>query len=212
MKISLIINSCSGDPAAGQPIYGWRSYRQRMELLHDEILPAAMREGWDEILVAGQFVEGKGYRYLPMPPVFRDRRDALWQREHGARFATGDLLAFSHDDHAFEIGTRLALLDFTLGVDSGVTDLDGKPVYKKPVDWDLLVPKRVDRHGTLLNNGRDDNYMGGHALVMKRALWAKVPWTTCDTEWWDTSMTRVWREEGAKIVWTDEIIHVDMDS
>lgn len=193
MKISLIINTCSLDPLAPRVMYGQRTYKERAELLRNEILPAARRDDWDEVIVVGSFEPGPGYEYVRLDPIYRDRRDALWQRELGARHATGDILAFSHDDHMFAhmAPNAIALHD---------------------PEWDILVPRRVDNAGNELPNGRDHNYMGGHSLVMRRWLWARIPWTAVDTAWWDRSLTRVWREEGGRIVFTDALCHIDLDT
>lgn len=196
LKLSLVINTCSLDPLAPAVKYGQRTYRERAQLLADVIIPAAIDEGWHEIIVVGTFQPGDGYMYAPLLPIYRDRRDALWQRELGARLSTGDLIAFSHDDHQFASGTTESLI------------FDDEPEDT----WDLLVPRRVDRAGAELNNGRDAGYMGGHSLIMKRWLWARCPWTAVDTEWWDVSLTRLWREEGGRIVWTDQLQHIDLDT
>jgi hypothetical protein len=174
-------------------LYAKKPYAYRAELLRERILPAACSEGWDEIIVVGQFEAGIGYEYVPMQPIFRDRRDALWQREAGARCSTGSILAFGHDDHMFAPGA----LEMLCGV---------------PDDWDILVPARHNEAGDTLDNGKKKDYMGGHCLFMRRAAWAKVPWTTVDTEWWDVTLTRVWREEGLCIQWTDKIVHIDLDA
>ena len=179
--------------ASKQQIYAAKPYGYRRAYMYEHVLPAARKEGWHEIFVVGAFEKGDGYTYIPMEPIYRDRRDALWQREFGARHATGDVLAFSHDDHMFAEGTIDALARHNF----------------EP--WDILVPRRENLNGDLLNNGRDGNYMGGHSLLMKRAIWAKTPWTCVDTEFWDVSLTRIWREEGAKIVWTDMLRHIDLD-
>ena len=193
MRTSLIINTAALDPfvAPITSMYAHSPYSVRAGYLRDIILPAARKDGWDEIIVCGTFEEGEGYQYVPMEPIYRDRRDALWQREYGARHATGDILAFSHDDHMFEEGILSVLPNLE--------------------SWDILVPGRRTRGGTVLNNGKAESYMGGHSLFMKRTIWAKAPWTSVDTEWWDRTMTRVWREEGARIVWTEQAWHVDLD-
>lgn len=193
MRTSLVINTCCMDPLAPKVRYGVRTYRERRELLHDVILAHATDSGWDEVIVVGTFEPGDDYRYVSMQPIRRDRRDALWQRELGARLALGDTLAFSHDDHMFGEHTPDKLRDY-----------EGPP-------WDLLVPRRVDLAGNELNNGRAAGYMGGHSLIMKRDLWAYVPWTSCDTEWWDIPMTRLWSQYG-KIVHTDALEHIDVDT
>jgi hypothetical protein len=33
-----------------------------------------------------------------------------------------------------------------------------------------------------------------------------------DTEYWDVSMTRLWREKGADLLWTDQLVHLDMEA
>lgn len=199
-KISLIINTAAKDPAVlgGNP-FRKTAYTERYNLLKNTVLPAVLTEGFDEVIVCGVFEEGDGYKYVPMKPMRRDRRDALHQRDLGAAYATGDLLVFCHDDHVPGPG----------GFVKTLKDLD----LANDPPWDLLVPQRL--HGVTgaeLNNGRADNYMGGHCLVMRRWLWAEVPWTSVDTEWWDCSLTRVWRETGAEIVWTDALTHLDMEA
>lgn len=197
MRISYIINSAASDPWIQDGRNPWRQagYGSRYRLLKEKVLPAAMQQGFDEIIVAGCFEEGEGYRYVPVAPRFRDRRDALWQREIGARYATGNVLIFGHDDHALH-GDWWDFLKW--------------PEWDS---WDLLIPKRIHGiTGTELTNGKDKGYMGGHVLVMKRWLWAEVPWTACDTIFWDVSMTRLWKEAGGKLVYADDLVHADVEA
>lgn len=194
MRASLIINTAACDPLAQRRFDGSQiAHRDRARLLRERVLLDAQRDDWHEIIVVGSFEPGEGYRYVPMPPVHRDRRDALWQRELGARHATGDLLAFCHDDHTFAPDSVAAIHD-------------------ELPPWDLLVPRRVNVMGHTLNNGAQDTppYMGGHALVMRRTLWATLPWTSVDTEWWDLTLTRIWQEEGAVLRWSDRVTHIDL--
>jgi len=192
----MIINTSATDPYASAFKNPWRSksYASRYEILKEKVLPAALAEGFDEVIVVGNFEPGEGYQYLPMEPVVRARMNALHQRELGARHATGDILVFGHDDHA---------------VGEGFGDkLRG---YQLP--WDLLVPKRV--HGVTgeeLDNGSLRLYMGGHVLAMKRWLWARVPWTAVATDYWDTSMTREWQAAGANLVWDTDLTHIDVEA
>lgn len=204
MKISYIINTAACDPwVHGSNPHRSAGYRSRLDLMRNRILPIALEQGFDEIIVAGAYEDGPGYRYLPVAPHYRDRRDALVQRERGARLATGDVLVFGHDDHC-------------LGADFSCWLREYCGAGAAP--WDLLVPQR--RHGitgAILNNGFEDgplksSYMGGHVLVMKRWLWAQVPWTSVDSEYWDTSLTRLWKEAGAKIVFADDLIHLDVEA
>ena len=201
MKISYIINTACGDPRSNRPANPWRQagYAERRKLLTERVLPAALDQGFDEIIIAGTFEDGAGYTYVPVAPRYRDRRDALWQREIGARHATGDVLVFGHDDHAIGEGFVKHLHD----------DLCSPLAY----EWDLLIPRRLHAiTGAELNNGRSADYMGGHVLVMKRWLWAQVPWTSVATEFWDLSLTRLWREAGAKLVYADDLIHYDVEA
>lgn len=199
MRISLIINTAAGDPyiAARRNPFRSATYGDRRTTL-SEIL-ADFAHGFDEIIVAGVVPNGLPQttpvtRIVNVAPIYRDRRDALVQREVGARHASGDILVFTHDDHAPAPGFASSLL-------------------VEPDGWDLLIPQRV--HGVteaLLNNGAADDYMGGHLLVMRRWLWAAVPWTKLNTEFWDVPMTHEWRAAGARLVWTDRLSSIDLEA
>lgn len=196
-RISLIINTACMDPevAQGQNLYRVSTYGQRCETLRQS-LSSLTSAGFDEIIVCGVFEEGEGYQYVRMAPRCRDRRDALHQRDLGAAYATGDILVFCHDDHI-----------------PGPGFVEELRAMSKDPGWALLVPKRL--HGITgeeLENGRSADYMGGHCLVMQRWLWAEVPWTSVDTEWWDVSMTRLWREAGGVIIHTDKLTHIDLEA
>ena len=116
----------------------------------------------------------------------------------GARHATGDVLVFCHDDH--------------------VPDSHSVEILRNHYGYnmhqnDLLIPKRLHAiTGEELNNGQADDYMGGHCLAMHRSLWAEVPWTSTDLIFWDVTMTRLWREAGANLIWHDELIHYDLEA
>ena len=207
MKISLIINSAACDPLVNASGNRYRAtgYSERYRILKEKVLPAALSQDFDEVFVCGSFEAGKGYEYIPLDPRYRDRRDALWQREMGARYATGDVLVFSHDDHALDSNFNNELYLHWCGVD------ESKAPLAQP--WDLLIPRRTHGiTGATLENGKTAGYMGGHALVMKRWLWARVGWLSVDTEWWDVSLSRLWREAGGKLVHCEDLIHVDMEA
>jgi len=204
MKISLILNTSCMDPLANMMRSQWRKkpYAARIEVLQ-ETIALAQGANWDEIIVAGQYETGDGYEYVEVEPVFRNRSDGLIQRELGARYATGDVLVFCHDDHRPEKGFR-GLIEHWID---------------NHQSWDLLIPKRIHNiTNEVLENGNHEanplreSYMGAHCLVMKRWLWAQVPWTTIATTFWDHSMTRIWKEAGAKLVYADDLIHYDMEA
>lgn len=206
MKVSLVINSASLDRVgrrANNP-HRHAGYVDRADLLRDVILPSAKISGFDEILVVGVFEEGEGYQYIPMNPRYRDRRDALYQRDLGFRHSTGDVVVFCHDDHKPSDGFATKL-----------RTIEG--------DWDILVPKRTHHiTGEELNNGhekfaeadgrRSGVYMGGHCCVFRRWVIAEVPWTTVNTEFWDVVLTGKWKDAGARMEFTDVVSHVDLEA
>ena len=195
MSVSLIINTASGDPRVAGERNPWRSrtYGERVPLVHQIVKECA---DFDEIIVAGVFEPSADglYTYVQITPQYGDRRDALLQREIGARHATGDILVFTHDDHMPQTPWDLHLLESD--------------------DWDILVPKRIHGiTGVELNNGKAEGYMGGHTLCMKRHAWAAVPWVTAmPPRCWDRPMTRIWKDAGLKIVWIDELVSVDLEA
>jgi len=209
MRVSYIINTCALDPHTNtfRNPYRTAGYVERAALLRNRILPAAMEQYFDEIIVAGVFEHGTGYQYVPVAPRYRDRRDALVQREMGARHATGDVLVFGHDDHALVANFHRQLEDYNKRRQTS---------HARHLAWDLLIPKRIHGiTGATLNNGqysKPEPMMGGHVLVMKRWLWAECPWTSVDTEWWDTSMTRLWKAAGGKLVYADDLQHIDVEA
>jgi hypothetical protein len=196
MRTSLIINTAALAPHAAQTGNPFRStpYADRAALV-DRIVDECHGD-FDEIIVAGHFrpdsAEPSRYIYIEVAPMYGDRRDALVQREMGARLATGERLAFTHDDH--------------LPAFAAEEIPDG--------DWDILVPKR--KHGLTgetLPNGEEEGYMGGHTLIMKRAAWVTVPWlTVAPHRCWDLALTNIWQEAGLKIAFTDEIISIDLEA
>lgn len=193
-NVSYIINTCLGDPWLVQqtsPV--GRLYGSRRAAI-EESLKRVCGIHW-EIIVVGQLpqelVEDK-FLYVHHPPVERSRMDALFYRELGARHSTGDILVFSHDDH---VPSKSFVMDLNF----------------RAKDFDILVPLRKTRNGTVLNNGSEDNYMGGHVLAMTRNVWAEVPWTSVQTEWWDLPMTRIWREKGFSIDFDDTLVVEDWE-
>lgn len=154
------------------------------------------KNGFDEIIVAGNYkpdsAEPPRYTYLEVSPMYGDRRDALMQREMGARLSTGEVLVFTHDDHT---------PDFTKeDIPEG--------------DWGILVPKRV--HGLTagdLPNGQEEGYMGGHTLLMRRHIWVSIPWlSVLPHRCWDLPMTQIWSQSNVKITFTDDISSTDLEA
>lgn len=178
---------------------------QRAELLCDEILPAAFIQDIDEIIVVGRYPDALPLLYpdddypqlqwLYLPPERLDRIEAFRQREVAARWSTSDVLIVSADDH------RLAE-DFTEVLRSKWDD-----------DWDLITPKRLHAK-TLneLNNGRDEGYSPWHTQVLRRSLWAQIPFTLYDTLWVDTIIPDTYKRHNMKMVWSDDLIVYDCEA
>lgn len=199
-KLSYILNTSALDPHVNraEALHDQLPYENRAEVVRKEILPAL--SDFDEVIVAGVFEPGENYRYVEVEARSRSRANALVQREMGARHAIGDILVFGHDDHKPGEDFAEALRSFD-------------------EDFDLLVPERLSLEGETLPNGQDEelnssqrhDYMGGHVCVLKRWLWARVPWTSVYTSYWDVPMTRLWQEAGAEIAYTDALSHVRLE-
>lgn len=201
--VSLIINTACGDAVVGSRSNPFRtaSYASRAALLEKVVLPRCT--GFDDVIVAGSIPPKldeafPDVRFVDVQPARRDRWDALLQREVGARFASGHILVFCHDDHAPGEG----LADYLRNL---------------PLDVDILVPNRVHlKTGATLINGRErpglEPYMGGHCYAMRRWIWAAVPLTNAPDEFWDIYLTPLWKKAGANIVWDDSVCHYDCEA
>ncbi len=192
-RVSLIINTACMAPHASATKNPFRSdaYSERTHTIKEILHSGA---DFDETIVAGVYEFGTGYTYLNVDAVYTDRRDALYQREIGARLSTGSILCFTHDDH---------LPQFT-----------ADDVCAHDSDWDILVPKRVHgKTGETLPNGRDEGYMGGHTLLMRRDVWVVVPWLTVESaRCWDLVMSNEWRKQDFDITFTDDLVSVDLEA
>lgn len=196
MRTSLIINTAALAPHAATTRNPHRQnpYAARADLV--EIIVDECWKDYDEVIVAGNYkpdsAEPPRYTYLEVSPMYGDRRDALMQREMGARLSTGEVMCFTHDDHLPEFGAE----DIPEG------------------DWDILVPAR--EHGVTgehLPNGQEQGYMGGHTLLMRRHVWVSIPWLSVITHrCWDLPMTQIWKQSNVKIVFTDDINCVDLEA
>lgn len=200
MRHSLVINTACGDPLTAGKRNPYRSarYGERVELLR-EILSAQRHRPWAEVIVAGTFSgnlpeEFPEVHWIALSPQRHNRWDGLYQRDMGARFATGDTITFCHDDH-------LPSDDYAARLDDEMEGVD------------ILVPDRIHNEtGAKLNNGKADGYMGGHCYTMRRWIWAILPLTTAPDEWWDIWLTPRWLELGAKMRYTSDLWHFDLEA
>jgi hypothetical protein len=208
VRIELIFNTCVGDPAVANNSNPHRqaTYADRWPGLLATLIEQAKEEEawWHQITVVGQLSEDHitelasyelGINYIEVPPLRRQRSDALLYREIATRHSSADVFVYSHDDHRPETG------------------MPDKLLYLCEKDSSIIIPKRVHlATNEELNNGKDDDYMGGHVLAMTRGAWAKVPWTRVNTTYWDVPMTRLWRDADVNLVWDDGIICYDIEA
>jgi len=206
VKTSYILTTCCGDlnvaeQHGGGGIYA-KTMSERAQLIHDEILPAALKQDppFDEMLVVGRFPQALVEAYpdvmwLFLPPERLDRIEAFRERECAARWSRGDILVLSADDH------KLAD-DFTAQL---------RAIREEP--WDLITPKRVHAlTGQTLNNGLADGYSPWHCQVLRRSLWAQLPFTAYDTLWVDILLPERYKRLGAQMVWSDDLIVYDVEA
>jgi hypothetical protein len=207
MKISYIITTACGDPYVSEQHGGGGLYKmtmsQRAELLDKEILPWANTQNVVddiEIIIVGRYPEQlakkwDGFQWLYVPPERRDRIEAFRQREIAARWSTGDILIVSADDHRLDEYFVEKLREI------------------ENDDWDLITPKRLHaKTNELLNNGRDEGYSPWHTQVLRRSLWAQVPFTLYDTLWVDIVIGTTYESIGAKMIWSDDLVVYDCEA
>src|SRR3989449_274952 len=128
---------------------------KRSQLLDEQVLPSVLAANFAEVVVVGDYVAGRGYRYLPVPPLTRTTTDALVKRDVGTLATTAPWLFYLSDDHAV------------------------RHVHTPPEHWlDIGVPLRfcaLNGNRIPLNMGldkRDQNgpYCAGHAGLFHRYL------------------------------------------
>lgn len=159
--------------------------KKREALLNATVVPSVLAAGFSEVVVVGDYHEGEGYRYLPVPPLTNTTTDALVKRDVGTLATTADWIFYVCDDHAV------------------------RKISAEPNDLSVIgVPARycqLDNMIVLLNMGldpRDPNapYCGGHAGLYSRPLVQAHPWTTMPHDrLWDLLASRLLVAEGARL-------------
>ena len=194
MRLSVVINTCCLGPRAHEITGSWTftPHALRAYSLGNFILPFYRADASiDEILVAGEFVEGEGYRYVPCPSTHFSCIDALAQRQAAFEAATGDVIVFHHDDH---------MIDYTFAAKLKTADM---------TKVDVILPERRRRTmggHEVLNNGGKDGYISGHCVVMTREACEKAPWNAVQHVFeWDVSHTRLIAAAGLRALHTDLI-------
>lgn len=163
---------------------------RRTALLEAVILPSVLRESFDEVVVAGSYHDGAGYRHLPIPDFTKTTNDALIKRDVGALVTRSDVLVYLADDHRVGAGFAKVLADAL------TTN-----------DWDVLVPHRFVQHPSAgvipLTNGFADGYCGGHGGVFRRWVVEHVPWCLTPHVNWDLLHSKKQQLAGAKFAQRD---------
>ena len=201
-RISLIVNTCCLGPRAHE-ITGSRSptpHAFRAFMLGNAMLPFYRADvSFDEIIVVGEFVEGPGYKYVHSPSTHFSCIDALEQRQRGFEASTGDILIFTHDDH---------FLDYTFGARL-------KAMLPFPEGVEIVLPQRRRRtfeDYQILNNGRDNGYLGGHVVLGTRRAFEIVPWGDVEkVHEWDRAMTHLVATRGVEARWTEDLWAWDVE-
>lgn len=141
---------------------------RRWGLITEKILPSLFHQGFDDILVVGDFCPGEGYRYLPVPKITGTTVDALIKRDVGTLATEADVLVYLSDDHMLSPNFGAILRQAFV------------PMFREN-KVDVLVPGRsvwyIDKK-IPLNMGQAEAYCGGHAGVFHRRVIQAMPWTT----------------------------------
>lgn len=160
----------------------------------DRIVPSVLGEGFDEVVVVGDWNDASPHprvRYLYVDPVTRSTRDALLKRDIGTLATTAANLVYLCDDHALAPHFGSAL----------------RQVLDEP--WDILVPNRYTmylekRHA--LHNGERERYCGGHSGVFRRWVVTQRPWLAYayHDNWrcWDVYASVAQQLDGARFCWS----------
>ena len=205
MSVSVIVNTAALGPKSGDILSSGKvPHRARERILRQVLLPRVCNNPLvDEVIVAGEWHDpgiGDRWRYVPCDSVNYDCTDALMQRQVGAEASSSNLLVFLHDDHV-------------PGEDFFVNLVNH---YGSAGNWDVLVPERRtfrDHLDIMLNNGREEGYVMGHACVMRREMWKDAPWTDAPAVYtWDVGYTIVLRAKLATIKWVHDLAVYDAEA
>lgn len=198
--------------------------QKRARLVQEKILPVVLKNGFDEVVVVGDFWDGDGYRYLPVAPLTRSTTDALVKRDVGTLATRSDYLLYLCDDHVPDSGFVDRFQGYT-------GDRNG---------WDVLVPARfchVQNLKVPLNTGGNpmlpslenpedavfaasrawhtpptSGYCAGHAGVFRRDLIQRCPWTAMPHDrLWDVFASQIQQQMGAKFVWAPDLAVFDLE-
>lgn len=201
MNTSLVITTAAlADPTLTPLSSGRQPHRFREYLLKCHILPqAAAMLDIQEVLVVGDFEDGEGYRYIPVPSVERSSIfDSLRKRQIGCAEAKGNWIIVQNDDH---------LLD---------PDFVSRMWKYVAADTGVVSPARRTRlrrtAGEALNSGSRDGYINGHTAAYRRDVLQRCPWDNCPRIFsYDVAHTHMIRDAGFDIVFPADVITWDCE-
>lgn len=178
------------------------STAHRWGLVRDQILPQVLREGFNEVVVAGDGESGEGYRHLYIPTITGTTIDALVKRDAAAVATESEYVCYFTDDHR--------------PVPGFVTDLR-EYVIEHTVE--VLIPRRVtwrpSSDGQVcidLNSGASEGYCGGHAGVFHREILRLYPWASAPHDLlWDLTHSRRLKELGVSFRYAPHIMVEDIE-
>jgi len=151
---------------------------KRRTLLDEVVMPSVVAQGFDEVLVVGDYHSGTGWRHLPFRPLTGTTIDALFKRDVGTAASSAEWLFYLCDDHRMHPDFSKDLLTFIQECSPGPKD--------------VIVPARFcERNGEKigLNMGwpgyLGNSYVGGHGGIFPRAAIQEVPWSVApwDPNW-----------------------------
>jgi len=154
---------------------------RRRDILDNIIVPSTLGR-FSEVVVVGDYHEGSGYRYLPLPVLTGTTVDALVKRDVGTLATDAPWLLYLSDDHAV------------------------RATWTPPDDPMVITVPRRFCTGHELNMGMDPTdpnapYCGGHGGLFSRKLVQMRPWSTMPHHrLWDLLSSREYMAMGARLV------------
>lgn len=163
---------------------------KRRQVLDELVMPSVVAQGFDEVVVVGDYRSGDGWRHLPFRPLTGTTIDALFKRDVGTAATSSDWLFYLCDDHRVHPDFSCDLLQFMQECAVGPQD--------------VIVPARFcqrDGEKIGLNMGwpgyLGHAYCGGHGGIYPRRAVQDVPWSLAP--WhpnWDFYFSQILLERG----------------
>lgn len=189
---------------------------KRRTLLDTKVLPSIVPQGFDDVLVIGEYHEGEGYRYLHVPNMMKNTNDALVKRDVGTVATDADILVYLCDDHGlhWDFLTQLRAIEsapWDVVMPARYCTVAGEEIPLNMGQSPALPSVLHASHAILVanqvwRNGVEIDYLAGHAGVFRRSLIQARPWTTMPHDrLWDVLATKEQLRMGARFVFAPQI-------